>query len=60
MSKKAEFREAFDAKMQDMFPECFTTGVISRAQVDQIRDALGTKSYPVWYMERRTCEIIRS
>ncbi len=51
--KKAEFREQFDTKLHEMFPECFTDGVVSRAQVDQVRDALGTKSYPVWHMENR-------
>ena len=53
MTKKAEFREQFDSKLQEMFPECYTTGVVSRAQVDQVRAALGTKSYPVWHMENR-------
>ena len=53
MSKKAEFREQFDAKLQEMFPDTFTDGVVSRKQIDEVRAALGTKSYPVWHMENR-------
>jgi MoxR-like ATPase len=53
MSKKAEFREQFDAKMAEMFPEVFTDGQVTRRQIDQVREALGTKSYPVWHMENR-------
>ena len=53
MSKKAEFREQFDAKLQEMFPDTFTDGVVSRKQIDEVRATLGTKSYPVWHMENR-------
>jgi hypothetical protein len=53
MSKKAEFREQFDAKLAEMFPEVFTDGQVSRRQIDEVREALGTKSYPVWHMENR-------
>ena len=53
MSKKAEFREQFDAKLAEMFPEVFTDGLVSRRQIDEVREALGTKSYPVWHMENR-------
>ncbi len=53
MSKKAEFREQFDAKLQEMFPDTFTDGVVSRKQIDEVRAALATKSYPVWHMENR-------
>lgn len=50
---KAEFREQFDAKLAEMFPDTFTEGVVSRRQIDEVRAALGTKSYPVWHMENR-------
>ena len=53
MSKRAEFREQFDTKLQEMFPEVFVEGVVSRTQIDQVRAALGTKTYPVWHMENR-------
>ena len=53
MSKKAEFREQFDAKLAEMFPQVFTDGQVSRRQIDEVREALGTKSYPVWHMENR-------
>ncbi len=53
MSKKAEFREQFDAKLAEMFPDVFSDGLVSRRQIDEVRDALGTKSYPVWHMENR-------
>ena len=53
MSKKAEFREQFDAKLSEMFPEVFSDGLVSRRQIDEVREALGTKSYPVWHMENR-------
>ena len=50
---KAEFREQFDSKLAEMFPDVFTEGQVSRRQIDQVREALGTKSYPVWHMENR-------
>lgn len=50
---KAEFREQFDAKLQEMFPEVFVEGKVSRKQIDEVRESLGTKSYPVWHMENR-------
>ena len=50
---KAEFREQFDAKLAEMFPDTFTEGVVTRKQIDQVRSVLGTKSYPVWHMENR-------
>ena len=53
MSKKSEFREQFDAKLAEMFPDVFSDGLVSRRQIDEVRDALGTKSYPVWHMENR-------
>jgi hypothetical protein len=51
--KKAEFREQFDLKLSEMFPDTFTEGVVTRRQIDEVRDALGAKSYPVWHMENR-------
>ena len=53
MSKKEEFRQAFDAKLAEMFPDTFVDGLVSRRQIDDVREALGTKSYPVWHMENR-------
>jgi MoxR-like ATPase len=53
MSKNSMFREQFDAKLQEMFPDTFTDGVVSRKQIDEVRATLGTKSYPVWHMENR-------
>ena len=50
---KAEFREQFDAKLTEMFPDVFVKGQVSRKQIDEVRAALNTKSYPVWYMENR-------
>jgi MoxR-like ATPase len=50
---RAEFREQFDSKLQEMFPEVFVDGQVSRKQIDSVREALGTKSYPVWHMENR-------
>jgi hypothetical protein len=50
---KAEFREQFDSKLAEMFPDVFVEGQVSRRQIDQVREALGTKSYPVWHMENR-------
>ena len=50
---KAEFRDQFDAKLQEMFPQVFVEGTVSRKQIDEVRTALGTKSYPVWHMENQ-------
>ena len=53
MSKKEDFRLAFEAKLKEMFPDVYTEGLVSRRQIDEVREALGTKSYPVWHMENR-------
>ena len=53
MSKREDFRREFDTKLAEMFPDVFSDGVVSRNQIDQVREALGTKSYPVWHMENR-------
>jgi MoxR-like ATPase len=50
---KAEFREQFDAKLQQMYPDVFTDGTVTRAQIHDVMAALGTKTYPVWHMENR-------
>ena len=50
---KIEFREQFDAKLVEMFPDVFANGQVTRKQIDEVRKALGTRSYPVWHMENR-------
>jgi hypothetical protein len=53
MSKRDDFRVEFDTKLGEMFPDVFATGLVSRRQIDEVREVLGTKSYPVWHMENR-------
>ena len=50
---KAEYREQFDAKLNEMYPEVFVDGQVSRAQIVEVMGALKSKTYPVWHMQNR-------
>ncbi len=54
MSKNdAAFVEMFELKLNEMFPEVTTSGTVSRSAIQEVMDAVGTKSYPQWLMVNR-------
>ena len=44
------FREKFEAKMHQMFPDVATEGVVSRPQLMEVMGKLKTEKYPLWLM----------
>lgn len=54
MSKTdAAFVQTFESKLYEMFPEVSSTKTISRASIQEVMSALGTKKYPEWLMVNR-------
>ena len=46
----AAFVESFETKLGELHPDVFTTGVVSRAQLMETMEALGTTKFPSWLM----------
>lgn len=46
-----EYRDAVMAKLEEMFPQAVKDGVVSRAQILEIRDEMGTTKYPNFLMK---------
>ena len=51
MSKLDNFRETFETKMHKMFPSVATEQRVSRQQLLEVMDELGTEKYPLWLMK---------
>lgn len=51
--KNVEFREQFDAKLAEMYPDVFENGQVTRQQLIDVMNTLKTKKYPVWHMHNR-------
>ena len=47
------FREAFEAKMYAMFPDVKTKGTVSRPQLMEVMDKIGTEKFPLWHMKNK-------
>jgi hypothetical protein len=47
------FREDFESKMYEMFPELSSGGNVSRPQLMQVMEALNTTKYPLWLMKTK-------
>ena len=45
------FRETFEAKMHEMYPDIATKGQVSRPQLLEVMAQLKTEKYPVWLMK---------
>ena len=45
------FREVFEAKMVEMFPDVATKKTVSRPELLQVMDTLKTDKYPLWLMK---------
>ena len=46
-----QFRETFEAKMAEMFPDTVTTGTVSRPQLMDVMSKLKTEKFPLWLMK---------
>jgi MoxR-like ATPase len=44
------FRENFEAKMHEMYPDVKTKGVVSRPQLMEVMAQLNTEKFPLWLM----------
>lgn len=54
MSKTNDvFVQTFESKLYEMFPEVLKTGTVTRASIQSVMSALGTKKYPEWLMVNR-------
>lgn len=45
--------QVFEAKLFEMFPDVKSSGVVSRKQITETMDALGTTKYPNWLMANK-------
>jgi MoxR-like ATPase len=48
-----EFRESFDSKLNEMYPEVYQTGQVSRQQIVSVMETLGTAKWPMWHMKTK-------
>jgi MoxR-like ATPase len=46
-----QFRDTFETKLTEMFPDTQSTGTVSRPQLLEVMSALKTEKYPVWLMK---------
>lgn len=54
MSKNdTAFVKMFEKKLHEMFPEVATSGTVSRSTIQEVMQAVGTKTYPQWLMVNR-------
>jgi hypothetical protein len=51
--KNVEFREQFDAKLAEVYPEVFTDGKVSRQQIVDVMNIMKTEKWPVWHMKTK-------
>jgi hypothetical protein len=47
------FRETFEAKMHEMYPDVQTKGIVSRPQLMEVMDKLKTEKFPLWLMKTK-------
>ena len=48
-----QFRENFEAKMNEMYPDVTTRGTVSRPELMGVMKALNTDKYPLWLMKTK-------
>ena len=46
-----QFREVFESKLNEMFPDLKTRGTVSRPELLDVMKALKTEKYPLWLMK---------
>ena len=47
------FRNAFETKMNAMFPDVSMTGTVSRSQLMEVMSSMKTDKYPLWLMKNK-------
>ena len=47
------FRESFETKLLEMYPDVATRGQVSRPELISVMDAIGTEKYPLWLMKNK-------
>lgn len=50
---KVEFRDQFDAKLNEMYPSVFTDGTVTRQQIVDVMSAMKTEKWPTWHMKTK-------
>ena len=54
MSKTdTQFRDLFEAKMSEMYPDVSTRGTVSRPELLDVMKSLKTEKYPLWLMKNK-------
>lgn len=48
-----DYQSQFETKLFEMYPDVVTSGSVSRKQIVDVMDALGSKKYPTWIMENK-------
>ena len=48
-----DFREKFEAKLNQMYPDVASTGQVSRPQLLEVMSKLKTEKYPLWLMKNK-------
>ena len=48
-----QFREVFEAKMVEMYPDVSTRGTVSRPELMDVMKTLKTEKYPLWLMKNK-------
>jgi MoxR-like ATPase len=48
-----QFREVFEAKMSEMYPDVATRGTVSRPELLDVMKSLKTEKYPLWLMKNK-------
>lgn len=46
----ADFVSSFETKLGELHPDVFTSGIVSRAQIMETMESLGTNKFPSWLM----------
>lgn len=47
------FRETFESKLNEMFPDVNTKGIVARPQLVEVMQTLKTDKYPLWLMKTK-------
>jgi hypothetical protein len=48
-----QFRDSFESKMKEMYPDTATKGTVSRPELLDVMKALKTEKYPLWLMKNK-------
>jgi MoxR-like ATPase len=48
-----QFRDSFESKMKEMYPDTATKGTVSRPELLSVMKAMKTEKYPLWLMKNK-------